>query len=66
MLIKIAFLSGAYRIVETDCYTTDERFLVLVKDGQPILTVALSNVNFFETVSEFACQSESRQQKAHG
>jgi hypothetical protein len=45
---KIAFTSGPWRSIEADGHVLDERLLVLMKDGRPILTAVLDNVNFFE------------------
>ena len=52
MTYKIAFNSGPWRSVEADCHTVDERFLVVIKDGKPVLTAVLENVNFFEIGTE--------------
>jgi hypothetical protein len=52
MTYKIAFNSGPWRTVEADCHTVDERFLVLIKEGQPVLTAVLANVDFFDLSDE--------------
>jgi hypothetical protein len=52
MKFKVAFVSGAWRTIEADCYTLDERLLVFVRDGNPVLTTILSNVLFFEPIAE--------------
>jgi hypothetical protein len=52
MNFKVAFVSGAWTIIQADCYTLDERLLVFVKDGHPVLTAILANVLFFEPTTE--------------
>jgi hypothetical protein len=52
MKFKVAFLSGAYRTITADCFTVDERFLVFVKGGNPVLTAVLDNVLFFDPTAE--------------
>ena len=52
MKYKIAFLSGAYRTVEADCFTIDEHLITFVKDGAPILSAPLVNVCFWHVVEE--------------
>jgi hypothetical protein len=48
MLIKIAFVGGAWRNVQADCHATNDGLLVFIKDGQPALTAVLDNILFFE------------------
>jgi len=47
MRFKVYFTSNARRVVEAGHYVNDDKLLVFMKDGKPVLTAILSNVTCF-------------------
>jgi hypothetical protein len=45
MKYKVYFASNARRVTEADHYAVDDKLLVFTRDGQPVLTCTLANVN---------------------
>jgi hypothetical protein len=45
MRYKVYFSSNARKVVECDIYVSDDKWIVFLKDGQPVLSCVVANVN---------------------
>jgi hypothetical protein len=52
MKYKVYFASNARRVVEADHYVYDDKLLVFMRDGTPVLTAILANVTCFYPADE--------------
>jgi hypothetical protein len=48
-MIKIAFISNAWRVIDADDYAIDDHTIIFTKEGRIVLTAILANVAYFET-----------------